>query len=485
MTRSSRALVLDVQLPARFSPSLSGTEDFPTHADWLLPLVDLVWTLPSGQRLVLDPWQRWLLRHMLEVYPEGHKRAGELRYRQVVVSMGRQNGKSVLGAILGLYGLAREAGALVIGIASSAEQARIIYARLLSVVQGNPTLAARFNRLTTTRGIQAKDGGVYEIKASKSAAVQGLDLSVGLCDELHLLKPELWSDMVNGTRARKNGVVLGITTAGDDNSTLLIDLYTTIENDVNERFGHFIWEAPEATVPKDDETFGEWLRMANPALACGRLDLETVIGDLRSQPDPDVIRYALNRFVSSTNTFLALADWLACGDEITPPKSGVVFAIDRTPDWTYATITAAWKDADGTICTEVVAALCRPTIEALVDLCVSLQRHAPRLFVADGYGLKGLVENLKSRGMTARSATLGDVTSAASFAYSKIKTQTLKHSNDALLTAQVPRAIRKNVGEAYKITRPPGGAEIDSLMATVLGIYFAETAPDIGSQLFV
>src|SRR6218665_3863650 len=78
------------------------------------------------------------------------------------------------GAIFGLYGRVREAGALVIGIASSADQARIIYPRLLAVIRGHQTLAAKFARLTDTRGIQSHNGGRYEIKPSKSAAVQGL-----------------------------------------------------------------------------------------------------------------------------------------------------------------------------------------------------------------------------------------------------------------------------------------------------------------------
>src|SRR6218665_2015902 len=118
-------------MPTRFSAPLG--EDFPSHGDWLLRLVDKVWRLPDGRPVGLGVWQRWLIRAILEIYPVGHPRAGELRYRRVLVSVGRQNGKSILGAIFGLYGLVREAGALVIGIASSAEQARIIYTRLLAV----------------------------------------------------------------------------------------------------------------------------------------------------------------------------------------------------------------------------------------------------------------------------------------------------------------------------------------------------------------
>ncbi len=69
----------------------------------------------------------------------------------------------------------------------------------------------------------------------------------------------LWSDMVNGTGGRKNGMVFGITTAGDESSILLKDLYETgaksVASDPSlERFGFFEWSAPEARVPESDVT---------------------------------------------------------------------------------------------------------------------------------------------------------------------------------------------------------------------------------------
>ena len=121
--------------PTRYTQPLS--EDFPTDGDRLIELVELAWVSPENPKgIVLDEWQKWLLRHLLERYPDDHEdpnKAGRLRYRQVVVSLGRQNGKSVLGAILGLYGLLlHEVGPEVLSIASSVDQARIIYNRVLT-----------------------------------------------------------------------------------------------------------------------------------------------------------------------------------------------------------------------------------------------------------------------------------------------------------------------------------------------------------------
>ncbi len=475
--------------PSRYTPPL--TTDFPSAADWLLPLIRVVWRVAFG--FVLDEWQEQLLRAVLEVYPKGHRRAGQLRYRQVVISLSRQNGKTELGAVLGLYGLLRGVSQLVIGIASSAEQARLVYQRSMQAIVSNKALAKRFNALTDTRGLRAKDGGQYELKAAKSAALQGLPVDVGVVDELHLLKMALWTALVNGTGGRANGLIVGITTAGDDTSELLLHLYElgskAIEADPeSNRFGFFVWESPEARVPADDETLLEYLTAANPALAAGRLDAENIISDVRSMPDADILRYRLNVFTSSSNVFISAEQWLRCArgtDNTLPMDAGrPVFAIDRTPDWGFASITAAVKDTDGVTHTELVASIVKPTLEQLANLCVQLSRFSPMVYAMDGYALRDLGAELKKRGLPVLVATQGDIINGSSLLYAKIAQRKLRHGGDPLLSIQVPRTVRKNVGESFRISRKDSSVEIDGVMSTVLSVFAAETRTEQPIQLF-
>lgn len=469
------------------------SEDYPSEADWLLPILRIAWKTADDPNFKFDDWQEDLIRRMLEVYPEGHERAGELRFRQCVVSMGRQNGKSLLAASLGIWGLLRSPGNYVVGIASSAEQARIVYDRTMFVIRNNKSLSAMFEKLTDTRGIKAKDGGKYEIKAAKSGALQGLPVSVGLVDELHLLPSSLWTDLVNGTGGRKNGIVIGITTAGDENSELLKTLYDTGDKSVAgdpqyERFGFFCWEAPEALVPDDDATLLEWLKDANPALQTGRLDAENILSDVRSMPPQDVIRYRLNRFVAGTSVFISPAMWQACSRGFEEPlKLGdtrPVFAIDRSPDWHYATIAIAVKGDKGVTETELVASIVKPTLEQLVHLCVQLSRYSPQTYIMDGYALKELGQELKKRGMPVTIATQGDIINASSMLYAKIAQRKISHSSDPLLSVQFPRTIRKNIGEQFRISRKDSSVEIDAVMATLLACYGAETKLEQSLQVF-
>lgn len=468
------------------------SEDFPSDADWLLPIVDVAWKTADDPDFALDDWQRELIRRVLEVYPEGHERAGELRYRQCVISMGRQNGKSVLGAIFGLYGLLRASGQLVIGIASSADQARIIYERTMHVIRSNPSLVKLFSKLTDTRGIRAKDGGKYEIKASTGGALQGLPVNMALIDELHLLKPELWTSLVNGAAAKKSSLVLGITTAGDENSQLLKDLYETgvksVAGDKSlERFGFFEWCAPEARVPDNDDELLEWLKQANPALASGRIDAENVLSDVRAMPSVDVIRYRLNKFVSSSNVFIGLDTWIACGrpaDYSWPTGKRAVFAIDRSPDWGYATIVAAVKDDAGIIHTEVVASFVKPTIQQLTDVATRLTQHSPSTFVVDGYAMRDLASELKKRGLPVSIFSQSDIINASSFFYARTIQRLIMHAGDPLVALQLTRTVRKNIGDNYRISRRDSSIEIDAVIATVSAVYAAETRQE-GSLISV
>lgn len=467
--------------PTRYTKPL--TEDYQSAADKLLPALQFAWKTAMGYQL--SPFQAELVRAVLEIYPVGHPKEGKLRYRQVLISVGRQNGKTEIAAFLGLLIMLLKTAGLVIGIASNADQARLVYARTMQVIRGNKALVKRFSRITDTRGITTKTGGRYEIKAAKGGALQGLPIDLGIVDEVHLLSMELWTSLVNGTGGRDNCLVVGITTAGDDESELLKHLYTL--EDSGETFGFFLWEAPEARVPVEDEILAEYLLAANPLLAEGHIPIENVVSDCRSMPDADVIRYRLNRFIASQGEFIPASVWKLCeiAEMPTPTMSDVVFVLDVTPGWEYATITANWKDEDN-IYTEVVASIPKPSPENVATLLLQLNlENSPKMVVMDGYRLKSVGSDLKQRGVNVHFATLGEVTAACSLFYARTVRQTVKHPGDSLLYEQLPATRRKNVGDTFKIVRASTLAYIDSVYATALGVYFAETSPDVAEQLFV
>ena len=69
----------------------------------------------------LIPWQRWLLIHAFEVIDE--EDGWRLRFRNVQVLVGRQNGKTTLGCIIALYFLYQLEVGLVLGTAQDVSNA--------------------------------------------------------------------------------------------------------------------------------------------------------------------------------------------------------------------------------------------------------------------------------------------------------------------------------------------------------------------------
>jgi hypothetical protein len=460
--------------PTRYTLPL--TPDFSSWWERYREVFRRAWWAANGY--CLERWQEQLLHAITEV-----DSFGILRYREVLISVGRQNGKTEIVAALGLLFMVAKRTPTVISVASSREQAQLVYKRALDVATRSPSLAPHFSRMTNTRGLTTVTGGAWELKAAKSAALQGIPIDLGAGDEIHLMKPELWSDMVNGLGDRDDCMVVGITTAGDDDSELLKRLYEA-DDAPAARFGRFVWEAPEARMPDDDDTLARWLAMANPGIASGRRKITNAVSAARGMPPGAAIRYRLNRFLSgSENSFIAPADWNACAAGI-GKISRPVITIDRSPDWKHASIVAAGKADDGTILVDVVNRYSTANVDKLLAACQALMKHEPTTFVVDGYAFKPLVERLKHVGIPVRTTSLGDEKAAAALAYKLVHDKRVRfHDAENSIGQQLVWTVRKADGEAYRLTRV-GGQPIDTVVAAVRGMYIADTTEEAPMQVF-
>ncbi|QKS15604.1 hypothetical protein HUN59_04670 [Curtobacterium sp. Csp2] len=463
--------------PTRYTRPL--TPDFHSWYERYRDTFRKAWWSANGY--CLERWQDQLLHAITEV-----DAFGILRYREVLISVGRQNGKTEIVAALGLLFMVAKRSPTVISVASSREQAQLVYKRALDVATRSATLAPHFARMTNTRGLTTITGGEWELKAAKSAALQGIPIDLGGVDEVHLVKSVLWTDMVNGLGDRDDCMVVGITTAGDDDSELLLRLYERDDAPVT-RFGRFVWEAPEARVPKDDNELARWLAMANPGIASGRRKVANAVSAVRGMPQDQAIRYRLNRFVSgSDNAYIAVPDW----NRLTVPADAIeivrpILTIDRTPDWTFATIIATGKTDDDKIAVEVAMSIPNPSVEALYDECVDMfGKVSPETFVVDGYTLGALAKRLKENGYPVRTMSFGDEVSAASMFYSKVVRGHIVHAAPGLAQQFQNVARKATHGDQYKLVRGSGPQSIEAALATVRGVYAAETSDDGGSLIY-
>lgn len=490
--------------PSRHTPSLTGTEEFRTDGDKLIRFAHRYWRTPEFGRLVLDDWQRWLVRHVLERYPDDwpveHLR-GELRFRQVVISMGRQNGKSLLGALFVIYFLALHVrGPRVIGLASVDRQAKIVYDRVRYGIDNEPALEREL-KTTGTRGISRRDGsGVYFTLPAKEESAQGEPASGVLYDELHLGLAALWDAMVLAQRARRNSLMIGITTEGDDDSQLLIRLYAEGEaaiDGADERFGFYVWEGA------DDVLNPENVIAANPAIACGRVPLDIALSDARkmaadTRKGPDgltgwqrVVRYTLNRHIEgAVDSWASSTAWrdgrLEDGLELEhDPDAVLTYSVERTAEWEHASITATSRAADGTYRTELVASLVEPDLDVLEEACVALARGGRPAFVMDSKTLAKLADRLRDRGLSnVWKLAEHEMSAAAALAKSLVGRRLVVHPGDPLLRMQFARARRRDTGDSWRLSRSLSGGDIDAVVGLVMGLYVATVREDDTVQLW-
>lgn len=174
----------------------------------------------AGQPFVLDAWQeKEIIRPLF-----GWKRVSDntRRYRRVYVEIPRKNGKSTVIAGLGIVLLTadREQGAEVYSAAADRDQAAIVFDVAKSMVEASPSLSSRIKSFRRSMTVEST-GSSYKVLSADAPTKHGLNASAILFDELHAQpNRELWDVLTTSTGARKQPLVIAITTAGYDRHSI-------------------------------------------------------------------------------------------------------------------------------------------------------------------------------------------------------------------------------------------------------------------------
>lgn len=470
-------------MPSRCTQPLS--DSFVSDGPELRRVVGQLWKDKTGKPFELRAWQSWLIDRVLERYPDDwpvEELRGQLRYREVLITMGRQNGKTILAAVLSFYGLLMHVpGASVIGLSATRHQADYVYNATRYVIDNTPALARRFTT-SGTRGIRSIDRTrTYLIKPGTADALQGQTITYGLLDEVHLIKAGLWSAMAYGMSAVPEAQAVGISTAGDPDSAELIHLYSRGARSVagesdEERFGFFCWEAPEDAAVDDEAA----LLAANPSVASGDKSLAETVRLARTTPEPEVRQFMHNRFVTtSAAAWIRPGLWGQLGQSGTPAFVPTHVAVGVTPGQEWATVTLARKDGER-VSTAVLCHVRNPSVDRLAAICEGIARQARVTFVMEGTQ-RSLADRLRKRGMRAEFFNAGQLATAAATAHRKIVEAEVSHDGSALTGQQMGRGTWKASGGVAKLIQI-GNADVDALTAQVMAIHAADVAliPQLG-----
>jgi phage terminase large subunit-like protein len=223
----------------------------------------------AGQLFILEDWQKDDL--IRPIFGWKHTKTNLRQYRTVYCEIGRKNGKSSLGAAIGLYLLFAdsELGSEIFSCAGDRAQAGIIFDLAKRMILQDPILSSKAKVFRNSITFPQK-GNTYKVLSSDASLQHGHNPNGILFDELHTQKSrELYDTMITGTGARTQPLLFTMTTAGssktDGNICWEVHDYAVKVKDgiINdETFLPLIYAADEG----DDIQAPETWKKANPNL---------------------------------------------------------------------------------------------------------------------------------------------------------------------------------------------------------------------------
>jgi hypothetical protein len=337
---------------------------------WTRPLRPLTSRTSYGYRVVwfaayvlhepLDPWQQWLVIHLGELLDDGRP-----RFREALIIVARQNGKTHLCKVLALFWLFVERWPMVFGTSTNLEQAKEAWEYACDLATATPALAARI----PPRGIRIGNGQQvlsttdrcrYKIGAADRKGGRGKSIDRAIGDELREQRTwEAYHAASFAMNARPKAQVVYITNQGDARAAVLTSLRASGLDGTDPRLGLFEWSAPPGTHPMDADGWAA----ANPQLG-RRMDYDTLRGAaLRvSKPgaDPEEVTGFLTEVLCMAVTVLdpavAPAAWAAAAapGPLHEATGRLAACLDVAPDGQHASLAVAGLLADGRVRVEIV-----------------------------------------------------------------------------------------------------------------------------------
>lgn len=434
--------------------------------------------------LTPDLWQQLVLDTTL-----GRDRQGRWTAKTSCLAVPRQNGKNAVIEMLELY-FAAVMGLKVLHTAHEIKTARKAFNRIVSFFESKklPELASMVETIRKVNGQEAvylTNGGCIEFSARTSGAARGFTVDVLIMDEAQDLHDEALAALLPTISASPSGDPMIFVTGTPPTTRSDGEVWRRMRSEAlagNSRLTAWMeWSAaPDEFGELDIMSPAVW-EAANPALGI-RLNPAEIWTELGAM-SPDVFkRERLGMFEDTAVTaVIPMVDWEACADpeaQITceDDLDGVedmVIAVDYGPAMTSASIVAAWTDPETRL----------PTVEVIEHRSGHTRWVAPRIselvesrpitaVIIDSYGQRGtLVEDLQARGVGPTLIAVDYVKTAAEIFVDSVTGHRLRHSNQPSLTATIPAARRKPVGDRWKLSRTPG-AEVDvsPLIAAALAV---------------
>ncbi|MGE7828974.1 terminase large subunit [Paenibacillus sp. NPDC093718] len=310
-----------------------GTDEFPfifdlKKANKIIKFAEslmLVEGTSDSETMELFPFQDFILGSL---FGWVHKDTGYRRFRTSYVQLARQNGKSLINGVLGLYcsNFDGYKHGQIFTAATKSDQAKIVLNEMIKMINADPELQELFKIKEYESTIIALNT-MSTIKAlgRDTRSIDGFRPYLAVIDEYHLHKTsQMYKLMEDGTVKLPQCLISVITTAGFDLNSPCRELYDyccNLLDGVFEQETQFVYIAQ---MDKDDDIWdpANWIK-ANPLVA-ETPEIENIkikakaAKEMGGSEERNFMTKTLNEWVQMTDEdYIKIEHWKACESDMT------------------------------------------------------------------------------------------------------------------------------------------------------------------------
>ena len=422
------------------------------------------------------PWQQLVADVGLELDEE----TGRPAYREIVVTVPRQSGKTTLVLAWELQRALRWATsqrcAYTAQTGWDARRKLVDDQAPLLMGSGLRVAVDRVLRGAGNEAIIFKNGSRIDVLASTEAAGHGRTIDLGVIDEAFSDTDDRREQaLLPAMATRASAQILVVSTAGTEASVFLRRKVDTgraaAANGETSGIAYFEWSAPDEADIDDPRTWA----MCMPAL--GHTINEQVVQHARqTMSEGDFRRSYLNQWTASDDRVIPASMWDAVCDSQTRPEGRLVFALDVNAERSAASI--AVGDDAGRV--ELVEH--RPGVGWVVDRVVEVASKWDAPVVLDGYGPAGsLFDAIVKRGVRVEKLGTRQVSNACASFFDAVSDRRIEIRQHQLLDDAIAAARRRTTGDSWLWARADTATDISPLMAVTLAFDGASSARAAGN----
>lgn len=321
-------------------------------------------------KVKLYEWQKWALIHCLEIIGD-LEAEWHFRFRTILLLVARQNGKTVLSAVIASFFMNVLQIKRVLGVSLSVDKAIETLRATIAYQESVLCLSQDIQHISKALGnnkMILKGDRIYKAGAKNGTVGRGDTSDLVILDELREQRNwEVWASAKASTNAVPNAVTICFSNAGDPNSIVLRQIRSQaiaeIEQDTSKKkdfggedvadLGLFEWSAPDGAETTDIEA----LSCANPALGYGKLTLRSLLSDEKTMP---ANKFRSEYMCQTVETILPepfpKGTWenLLDNNSKIADTSEIYYGIDMSADRKFVSIAACGKRDDSNFHIEVI-----------------------------------------------------------------------------------------------------------------------------------